>query len=94
MNKTEFNNAFDVFLQSDLDRQKKIEIKELENQIFKIKNECGSCSKWMTSQCNREKSHKVTMSERKCSDFNMCLLTNRTLAEKEQKLIKLQDTSN
>jgi len=84
-----FNN-FDNFLEADQKRLNKIEANQLRQQIIHIENTCGSCNKWMTSDCKREKNHKVTCNESKCNDFQIQQFYINLINERETKAKQLE----
>jgi hypothetical protein len=67
-------------------------IRELEHDIRRMKNECGSCDFWMkTSLCPREeKGHKVTCGEWICDKFIMHKWTEDLIKSKNDRISELK----
>lgn len=65
-------DIFDAFLIADTKRQNALEADRLRRDNIHISNSCGSCYKWMTSDCPREsKVHKVHCNELRCDQFQI-----------------------
>lgn len=63
------NEIWDNILKADKKRQIIGDIKSKERKINELPTQCGSCDLWMTNQCKREKTRKVSNSMPICSDF-------------------------
>lgn len=73
------------------------ELRRTREQLYNIRNTCGSCSAWMTRSCPRERRDNRTgrsagpsRSAIKCSEFVMSLLNARTAAQAEARIAELQ----
>jgi len=85
-----FNN-FDKFLEADQRRLSRIEASRLREENRRMGNACGSCKKWMTSDCQREKNHKVHCNELKCSDFQIDSWTTDLMQRRESEAVNLEN---
>ena len=85
-----FNN-FDKFLEADQRRLNRIEASRLREENRRMGNACGSCKKWMTSDCQREKNHKVHCNELKCSDFQIDNWTTDLIKRRESEAVTLEN---
>ena len=63
------NKIWDSILKADARRQAIGDIRSKKKQISKLPTVCGSCDLWMTSQCKKEKTIKVSCNMSICSDF-------------------------
>lgn len=63
------NEIWDNILKADKKRQIIGDIKSKERKINELPTRCGSCDLWMTNQCQREKTRKVSDGMAICSDF-------------------------
>jgi uncharacterized membrane protein YsdA (DUF1294 family) len=63
------NEIFDNILKADKKRQVIGDIRDKERKINELPTVCGSCDLWMTGQCKREKTKKVSCNMPICSDF-------------------------
>ena len=89
--KNHIDGIFKAFINIGNERHRLWEIDQLEKRIEHSKTRCGSCYKWMTSQCKFERpSNKVTMNDRKCDDFKITDWTLKHISELESKITKLK----
>jgi hypothetical protein len=63
------NDIFDSFLNADRKRQAYYDARLKEKQITELPTKCGSCNLWMTKQCHRENTRKVSNGMSICDDF-------------------------
>ena len=63
------NEIWDNILKADKKRQIIGDIRSKERKINELPTRCGSCDLWMTNQCQREKTRKVSDGMPICSDF-------------------------
>ena len=63
------NDIWDFIAKADKKRQILGDIRSKEQKINELPKVCGSCNLWMTNQCQREKTRKVSNGMPICSDF-------------------------
>ena len=81
---------FDKMNKASEVKQKFFDIRDLKETIERTKNECGSCSMWMTQQCPREaRGHKVSCGEAKCEKFSITGWTTDFIERKEAEIKEL-----
>jgi mannitol-specific phosphotransferase system IIBC component len=63
------NEIWDNILKADKKRQIIDDIRSKNQKINDLPTVCGSCDLWMTGQCQREKTKKVSCNMPICNDF-------------------------
>jgi hypothetical protein len=63
------NELWDIIKKADTKRQLIGDIRSKEQKINELPKVCGSCDLWMTNQCQREKTRKVSNGMPICNDF-------------------------
>lgn len=72
------------------------EINQLERDVNHSMSTCGSCEYWITSNCPREKTRKVTCNDliRSCEKFKMKKWSEDFINSKKAKLVELNEKLN
>jgi hypothetical protein len=63
------NDIWDFIAKADNRRQIIDNIRAKEQKINELPKVCGSCDLWMTNQCQREKTRKVSNGMPVCNDY-------------------------
>jgi len=92
--KQDLDNIWDAFSKMSDSLHNAAEFNTISQEVSRIENSCGSCNKWMTKQCEREKHHKVSCGEIKCNDFDISSLTQLTLNKKYERINSLKEIIN
>lgn len=80
----------DALIKYEKIQQALFDINKLQVQVEDINQKCGSCYYWMTSNCYREKTHKVSANERKCDDFKIGVGYENIIKGNENKISELK----
>lgn len=63
------NSFWDKILKVDKNLQIEHDIRYKNQRIYELRSVCGSCDLWMTSECKREITMKVSCNMPICNDF-------------------------
>lgn len=69
-------------------------IQSKKRQISELPTICGSCALWMTIQCNREKTRKVSCNMSACSDFKYEKWVSDLISKLENEVYDLEVSLN
>lgn len=97
----QFDSAEAVFGWADklsAEVQRVAKVRELRAQIVASENECGSCTKWMTSDCPKEV-HSMKLGRyqgpssraTKCAEFSMSAATAASTVAAKERLAALEN---
>ncbi len=88
------NEIWDFIAKSDKKRQIIGDIRTKEQKINELPKVCGSCDLWMTAQCKREKTRKVSNGMPICSDFQQQKMVTDFISKLQFEVSELRDVLN
>lgn len=92
---TEANQIFDAAISYGKKMEILMQIRDIQTQLKNISEQCGSCKKWWTTECHRERTdshgqaHESNFMATKCEEFVMSISEQSSLKLGEAKIAEL-----
>lgn len=90
----QLNDVVDAFIKVEKINHIKSEIRTKQNDINNLPTKCGSCSLWMTSDCQREKRVKVSNNMPICNSFQKAFWIDNTIQKWQSEISELELSLN